>query len=202
MKKSIVFIALLYAVSLFAYNNKTNTDNGKKKVLVVSFIEKNFVSTYLTSEIAEKNETDSKTVLTVLGEKICSSFPKDVEVEFVNCTNKPKQIEDTISFSYNNKDVFEPNLAEINGTIFNELLATNNADYIVLINGYEMNWIGDPQFKVENIIHFTILGKDKKEILTKKYSFSTPKLVPLKKMEKKIQNITTKIYKNHFKKLS
>jgi len=191
----------LLTVSLFANNDKKNINNEKKKVLVVSFIEKNFISTYLTSEIAEKNKTDSKTVLTILSEKICSSFPKNVEIEFVNCTNKPEQIEENISFSYNKKDVFEPNLSVLDGSLFNELLEANNADYIVLINGYEMNWIDDPQYKVENIIHFTILGKDKKEILTKKYSFSTPKLVSLKKMEKKIQKLAAKIYKKHFKKL-
>lgn len=204
MRKSIVCtIFLLLTVSAFANNNdKANSDKGKKKVLVVSFIEKNFVSTYETSEIAEKNNVDSETILTTLGEKICSSFPKNEGVEFVKCTDKPESIEDNISFSYNKKDVFEPNLSEIDASSVNELLEANNADYVVFINGYEMNWIGDPQFKVENNIHFTILGKDKKEIATKKYSFSTPKLVSLEKMEKKIQKIAKKIYTKYLKKIS
>lgn len=203
MRKIIVFVTFLFAVSLFANSgDKINGDKGKKKVLVVSFIEKNFVSTYETSEIAKENKADSETILTTLSETICSSFLNYEGVEFVKCANKPEQIENNISFSYNKKEVFEPNLSEIDTSLLNELLESNNADYVVLITGYEMNWIGDPQFKVENNIHFTILGKDKKEIATKKYSFSTPKLVTLKKMEKKIQKIAKKIYTKHLKKIS
>lgn len=204
MKKSIVFTFIfLLTVSLFANDKgKANEDKGKKKVLVVSFVERNFTSTYEKSEIAKKNNTDSETVLTILGDKICESFPENEKVEFIKCSDKPELIENNVSFSYNKKDILVPDLSEIDKDTFNKLLEDNNADFIVLINGYDMNWIGDPQFKVENNIYYTILGKDKKEIVTSKYSFSTPKLVPLKKMERKIQKATKKIYKKHFKKIN
>ncbi|GAB1857663.1 hypothetical protein MHTCC0001_25000 [Flavobacteriaceae bacterium MHTCC 0001] len=203
MKKPAAFLVLLLVTfSLSASNkNKANNDKGKTKVLVVSFIEKNFESTYLTYEIAEKNSTDSETVFSVLEDKIFSALPKNGAIEFIKCANKLKQIENSLSFSKNKKDILIPNLSEIDNDSFNKLLETNSADYILFISTYEMNWIGDPQYKVENNLHFTILGKDKKEIASNKYGFSTPKLTSFEKMKKKIHKATEKIYIKHFLKL-
>lgn len=201
MRKPVLFtIVTLLALVLSAY--QVDKISSKKKILVISFIKKNFISSYETQEIAERNNTNSETILTILEEKIYNSFPKNEEIEFVKCTDKPKSLQNNLSFSYGKKDVWIPNLSEIDNPSFNKMLASNEVDYIVFINGYEMNWVGDPQYKVENNIHFTILGRDKKEIATSKYSFSTSKLISFKKMEKKIQKITKKIYMKHIKKLN
>lgn len=206
MKKPITRITVLLLLFTFSLSASTkniaNNNTEKKKVLVVSFIKMNFMSTYMTYEVAEKNNTDSDTVFNLLDDKIFNSFPKTENIEFLKCSpDKIKQIETSLSFTNNKKDILIPDLSEIENSSFNKLLEAYDADYIVFINAYEMNWIGDPQYKVKNNIHFSILGKNKKEIATNKYGFSTPKLHSFKKMEKKIRKVTTKIYLKHFTKI-
>lgn len=203
MKNTLLFISLLLITISSSGHDKKEASNeiSKKKVLVVSFIEKNFKSTYEIYEISKENGIDSETILSYLDDKICGSFPKSVEVEFIKCTDKPKIFETNVTFSSGKKDILIPNLSEIDNVSFNKLFEAYHVDYIMFINGYEINWIDDPQFKVENNIHFTILVKDRKQIVTTKQTFSTPKLISFDKMEKRIQKLTMKIYTKYFKKL-
>lgn len=195
-------IALMFTMSLFISfsaqandKKKKESDVSKKRVLIVSFITNNFYSTYDKSEVAKTNKVTEDKVLTMLDEKVSSMFANSHEegVEFVNHTSASDDLSEKISFSYNEKEWLIPDLEGLTNDEFNRLLTDNNVDYVIFINNYEMKWLGDPQYKLNNEIHYSIFKKDKEAIIEGKYSFSTPKLIPVAKMDKKYKKAVSKI---------
>lgn len=191
--------ALAFCLMFISVNAKATIDRdvnpGNKRVLLVSFIDKNFFTTYENSVVAETNKISESEILPTFDEKIASIFENSSEngIEFVGFENKSDAIFDVVFFNYNEKENMVANLSELPIEQFNALLDKNSVDYVIFINFYQMKWIGDPQFKLDNEIHYSIIGRDKKSLLNDRYTFSTPKLVPLTKMEKKYQKAVAKI---------
>ena len=134
-------------------------------------------------------------------EKISSTFTNSDEgVEFINFTDGFYDLSDKVHFRYNEDELLLPDLAELSVDEFNKLLDESNVDYVIFINNYEMKWIGDPQYKLNNEIHYSILKRDMVDVVQGKYSFSTAKLIPAEKMDKKykkaVAKICTKFLKN------
>lgn len=192
-------LSVFISFSTQARNDKEKSDIKKKRVLLVSFITKNFYSTYDNAEVAEANKITEEKVLKMLDEKILSTFANSDEgIEFINYTDT--SLSEKVDFRYNEKELLIPELGELTNDEFNKLLEENNVDHVIFINNYEMKWIGDPQFKLDNEIHYSIFKKNKENVVEEKYSFSTPKLVPATKMNKKykkaVAKICTKFLKN------
>lgn len=203
MKNLSVFtiLFLLLSFSGQAEFSTENNDSKKKKVLLVSFITKNFYSTYANAEVAEANKVTEEKVLKMLDEKISSTFTNSDEgIEFINYTDEFYDLSDKVGFNYNEEELLIPDLVELTDEEFNKLLEEHNVDYVIFINNYEMKWIGDPQYKLTNEIHYSIFKKNKESIVQGKHSFSTAKLVPADKMNKKykkaVAKICTKFLKN------
>lgn len=194
MKKTILTIltSLFVLVSVQANENDKKNDTKKKKVLLISFITQNFYSTYDNTEVAKTNKVTEDKVLKMLDEKVSSMFANSDEgVEFIN--HNDDSLAEKISFSYNKQEWLIPDLSGLTDAEFNKILEDNNVDYVIFINNYEMKWIGDPQYKLNNEIHYSIFKKNKVGIIEGKYSFSTPKLVPVAKMDKKYKKAVAKI---------
>ena len=198
MKKTVLLVAWCLAFS-FAHAtpiNPTQPNPDAKKILLVSFISKNFYSTYENAEIAKTNEISEAEVLKILDEKIAGVFENSQEdgVEFINFDTGTEPIMERVTFSYNNEEeCLTPYLGDLTNDEFNTFMEENNVAYVIFLNTYEMKWIDDPQFKLDNEIHYSIFEKDKKSIVEGKYTFSTPKLIPVVKMEKKYKKAVTKI---------
>lgn len=197
MKKlTLLFVLLIFVSSpAKAANDDEKNDINKKRVLLISFIENNFYTTYDKAEVAKTNKVAEEKVLEMLNEKVSSMFANNSEddVEFVNYNGEIENLTDKISFSYNDKEWLLPDVSGLSNEEFNKLLTDNNVDYVIFINTYEMKWIGDPQYKLDNEIHYSIFKKDKEAIIEGKYTFSTPKLVPVVKMDKKYKKAVAKI---------
>ena len=76
-------------------------------------------------------------------------------------------------------------LSNISVEVFNGFLEEFDADYVLFLNAYQMAWIGDPQYKLENKIHYSAFKRNKEEIQTNVYTFSTPDLMSIMQMIKK-----------------
>lgn len=198
MKKTILLTAwclifsFTHATPITYYESKPNP----QRILLVSFISQNFYSTYENAEIAKTNEISEAEVLKILDEKIAGVFEDSQEdgVEFVNFDTGTAPILEKVAFSYNNeKECLTPYLGDFTKDEFNTFMEENNVAYVIFLNTYQMKWIGDPQYKLDNEIHYSIFEKDKKSIVEGKYTFSTPKLIPVVKMEKKYKKAVTKI---------
>ena len=161
MKRLSVLTILFVFISLSgqAKSEIDTNDNGdakKRRVLLVSFIPKNFYSTYHNAEVAKANKVTEEKVLKMLDEKILSTFTNSDEgVQFVKYTDT-KGLSDKVDFRYNKQELLIPELEELSNDEFNKLLEESNVDYVIFINNYEMKWIGDPQFKLDNELHYSI----------------------------------------------
>lgn len=199
MKKLNIYTIL--AVFTLASFSDRYIDEPKKKILVVSFIEEHFYSDiYSKEEIAKKNKIQEEDVISLYNEKLSQIFSNfsDEEIEYVAC---PAEL--TAAFKEMIKmenrptkagsDVIFANLSDVSQTVFSEYVNSCNTDYVLFVNTYRMAWVGEPQYKLENHIHYSIYKKNKQEVISDKAVFSTPNLIPVVKMEKKYLKAVNKI---------
>ena len=189
------------AVFTLASFSDRHLDESKKRVLVVSFIEDNFYSDiYSKEEIAKKNKIREEEVISLYNEKLSQIFSnfEDEEIEYVACPSKimaafKESIKIDSRSTKAGSDLIFANLSDVSQVTFNEFINACNADYVLFVNTYRMAWIGEPQYKLENHIHYSIYKKNKEEVITDEAVFSTPNLIPVVKMEKKYLKAVDKI---------
>ena len=198
MKKlSTAAILVLCILGSFSF---TEPKEGKKRVLVVSFIEDNFYGDiYSKEEIAKANKIQKEDVVKLYDEMLSTIFTRlsDEETSYVQC---PADLMITLRehVSFENKPENEKNriiadVSNLSKEDFDRFLSKCDTDYVVFINAFRMAWIGEPYFKLENRIHYSVYSKEKENISSDVAVFSTPKLVPITKMEKKCSKTVGKM---------
>ena len=200
MKKKNYLTLLILTISFLGFGIDKR-DEGKKKVLIISFIEDNFdTDIYSKEKIAKKNKIVEEEVLTMYNQKISSIFTKyaGVEISYIPCPSKTFFALKEKIFFKNKKlrkeeEGVATDLSNISVEVFNGFLEEFDADYVLFLNAYQMAWIGDPQYKLENKIHYSAFKRNKEEIQTNVYTFSTPDLMSIMQMTKKYQKAVMKI---------
>ncbi len=189
--KRLSIVTILLTI-FWSFNSNAQSTEGKTKVLVVSFIEDNFYSDiYSKEEIAKTNDIEKEEVIHLYDAKVAQIF-KDIsneEVSYIQCpTNMVDELRYQINFTKSQKrgmEIVTSDLSDISDTQFASFINTCNVDYVIFINAFRMSWVGDPQYKLDNGIHYSIYNQKKEEVTSDVAIFSTPKLIPITKMEKK-----------------
>lgn len=194
---SIATLLMVFICTSFSFKE---ANEEKKKVLVVSFIKDNFSGDiYSNEDIAKTNNIQKGEVVELYDEMLSGIFKalSDEETTYVQCpADMMKTIHHQVSFENKPENGKNKIIADVSGfgkEHFNELLSKCDTDYVIFINAYRMSWVGEPQFKLENSIHYSIYSKIKEEITSDVATFSTPKLVPIAKMEKKCSKTVGKV---------
>lgn len=190
MKTLSLTITVLFTV--LATLSIAQPNEAKRKVLVVSFIEDNFYSDiYSKEEIAATNEIGKEEVIHLYDEMVAQIFTdiSNDEIAYMQCpTHLVGALKQQIQFNqakHQNMTVIASDVSAVEISQFHQLVSSCDADYVVFVNAYRMLWVGEPQFKLENHIHYSLYNGEKEEITSDVAIFSTPKLVPVAKMEKK-----------------
>ena len=197
MKKlSATALFVLFILGSFSFTEPER----KKRILVVSFIEDNFYGDiYSNKDIAKTNNIEEEEVVQLYNEMLSGIFKElsDEEVDYVQCpADLAVSIHEHVSFEnkpINRKNRITTNVSGFSKEEFDQFLSQCGTDYVVFINAFRMSWIGEPQFKLENRIHYSIYGKMKEEVTSDVAIFSTPKLVPVTKMERKCTKTVGKL---------
>jgi hypothetical protein len=186
MKKilSLIFIVMISALAIAekgkdAVDSELNT--GNPVVLVLGLENGDLISNYyMHTDIAERTGIKEDSIEAAYTSTLLSKLNENnkARLNFVPC-----------------EQPFSVATQESVNTLLNKW----DADYLLHINQYEINWMGEPYYTLHHIVNYELLNAKSRKLYSGKTSFSTAELVPLKALDKKHDKIAKKIVKQTLK---
>ncbi len=202
MKATSKFLVLALIISSLAEltfgkeePKKVTSDAGYNRVLVIGFETTNFVSNYYMNEqIAENSGLTIDSLEYFYNSYLLNQLSEDSETALVLI---PVDNGKTLNQFYNCIDYSK---TEKEGTIeikdamqIKNILNEYNANHVLFIDKYELNWEGDPFNTLFHVINYSILNEDNGKIYSGKAYFNIEKITPLDEIGKKYTKQVKKI---------
>lgn len=187
----------------FGFKNTENIDS--KRILTISFVDQNFKSdSYYSEEIGKVNNVTGDEVLSYIDSSICNtftSFDSKTGFRFENCpkTETTTKFVNKISINESqcklNQTCYRSDINAISTDGLSSFMQECNMDYLMIINGYSMNYIGKPYYMVNHTISYDIYTNKGQIVNNSIINFNTSKLVSFDKIKGKISKEASKISK-------
>jgi hypothetical protein len=197
-KMKLVVLALL-AIGLgspvIGKDKPVKSDAGYNRVLVIGFEATNFVSNYYMNEqIAENSGLTIDSLEFHYNSFLMDKLSKDSETALVLI---PVDNGKTLNNFYNCIDYAKSGKegsVEIKDELkIKSILDEYNANHILFIDKYELNWEGEPFNTLFHVINYSILNEDEGKVYSGHAYFNIEKITPLDEIGKKYTKQVKKI---------
>jgi hypothetical protein len=193
--KSTVLIIICF-LTVFASNG---TDpKSKKRILIVGFSNSYFNSNSFEA-IAKENNTHEDSIWRLINNRLLETFTEKINsnFEYVSVEDVKNVLSDTQTSFYYLLPVKESDITsvEINESDIRRLCEFYDADMIMFINCYELNWEEEPYLAYLHVIDSEMFIKSGEKISEERVSFMMDDVTLKEKYSNKLSKQLSKILK-------
>lgn len=187
-----ILLSSLFVTAL-ASNSPEEVTAKNPTVLVVGFEKSKLVSNYYGNDyLSNEIGIDQDSLHHFYFASILENLKAQNPINFRPITDQ----QDLAQF-YNAYRISSDEISEIPTDVpIVDLLETNNSDYLLYINQYEINWSGEPFNTNVHLMRYSLIDRERNEVLSEQVFFNSESLQPMfsqKKAERRLKQLSQKI---------
>mgnify|MGYP003603880218 FL=1 len=198
-------------VSALSAGNKVSGAKGTKtsealKVMVVGLPDNVRSNYFPLMMISQETGIPADSVVYVYNNAIAANIidgNKNDGVEFIMPKNsgEVRAVIQKVSLQGDEALNKSANLSQVSGNEYQQLLADNDADYVLLLNQHYLKWQEKPMQTVFHITSYSLFDKDKNEVIHGNNNFTTMSLEGQEKLYRDARKCSSKILSSVLKTL-